>query len=51
VYYCNNCETEIDDEDIGYLSGLDKNFCKDCGSNDVDYFNTDEDNEAKNQEG
>lgn len=38
MYYCNDCNTEIDDDDISYDTGIDADRCPECHSINVDYF-------------
>jgi len=39
MYYCDDCYTEIEDEDIKYNEKLDINFCPECNSRNVSYYN------------
>ena len=38
MYYCNACDTEIDDDDIKYDADVELDYCPHCESADVDYF-------------
>lgn len=44
MYYCNNCDLEIDDENIQYNFETDNDICPECKSKDVDYFKDEGDN-------
>jgi hypothetical protein len=50
VYYCNTCETSIDDIDIKFDAIADKDACPECGSCDVDYFDADVESELRKKE-
>jgi hypothetical protein len=50
MYYCNNCDTEISDDDIVFDDNRSEDSCPHCESSNVDYFNCDVSEGAKNTE-
>lgn len=37
-YYCNECDTAIQPDDIDYNEDIGESLCPDCKSTNVDYF-------------
>lgn len=49
MYYCNDCNTEIENDDISYDAVIDADRCPECHSINVDYFKDAKNIEQANQ--